>query len=236
MIKLNKYNKMGKSELGWLSSKFHFSFAEYFNPENMSFGALRVLNDDLIKPHTGFETHPHRDMEIVSYVIDGKLTHKDSMGNTNTIGRGDVQYMSAGTGVTHSEMNNDEETVRLLQIWIFPDARGYTPNYGDYSFKDVDRQGKWLHMVSSFKDDIAPINIHQDVNIYSLELKKGETASFDVKENRQVYLVQIEGSSLTNKEILEHGDSLEIIGENINIEAKENGHFLLLEMNQIFNF
>ncbi|MGL5574234.1 MAG: pirin family protein [Sarcina sp.] len=230
MIKVNKYNNMGKSELGWLSSKFHFSFAEYFNPMNMNFGALRVLNDDLIQPHTGFGTHPHRDMEIVSYVVDGKLSHKDSMGNENTIGRGDVQYMSAGTGVTHSEMNNGDETVRLLQIWILPDARDYKPNYGDYRFKEVDRQGKWLHMVSSFENNVTPINVHQDVNIYSLELNEGEVTTFDVEENRQAYLVQIEGKSVINKEILEHGDSLEVIGENINIEAKEKSHYLLIEM------
>ncbi|MGL4991491.1 MAG: pirin family protein [Sarcina sp.] len=233
MIKLNKFNNMGKSELGWLSSKFHFSFAEYFNPLNMNFGVLRVLNDDLIKSQTGFGTHPHRDMEIVSYVVDGKLTHKDSMGNENTIGRGDVQYMSAGTGVTHSEMNNENETVRLLQIWILPDARNYVPNYGDYNFKPELRQGSWLHMVSSFNNPIAPINVHQDVNIYSLELEKNESSTFEIKNNRQAYLVQIEGTSIINATTLEHGDSLEITEENINISTLTKSHFLLIEMKKM---
>ena len=110
---------MGNSNLGWLKSKFHFSFAEYYNPDNINFGVLRVINDDLVQPNTGFDTHPHRDMEIISYVVNGELTHGDSMGNKNTITRGHVQYMSAGTGVYHSEHNFGKDTLRLLQIWIF---------------------------------------------------------------------------------------------------------------------
>jgi len=127
--------KMGSSDLGWLKSKFHFSFAEYYNPSNVNFGVLRVINDDLVKPGTGFDTHPHRDMEIISYIVDGELTHGDSMGNKRTLSRGHVQYMSAGTGVFHSEHNFGEETLRFLQIWIYPDKNGYEPNYGDYKFE-----------------------------------------------------------------------------------------------------
>ena len=127
MLRKLDHNNMGKSNLGWLRSVFHFSFAEYYNPKNINFGVLRVINDDLIDPHTGFPKHPHQNMEIVSYAVDGNLTHADSMGNENTITRGHVQYMSAGTGVYHSEMNHGDETLRLLQIWILPDqSRIYT--------------------------------------------------------------------------------------------------------------
>ena len=123
MIRKIDNKNMGKSNLGWLQSSFHFSFAEYYNPLNINFGSLRVINDDLIQPQSGFPTHPHRDMEIVTYLVSGKLTHKDSMGNERTLERGEVQYMSAGTGVYHSEFNMEEnEDLRLFQIWVFPDA------------------------------------------------------------------------------------------------------------------
>ena len=122
MIKYIDHEKMGTADHGWLRSRFHFSFAQYYNPENMGFGALRVLNDDLVRPGTGFETHPHRDMEIISYVVQGELTHGDSMGNRQTLKRGQIQYMSAGTGVWHSEHNLGEDTLRFLQIWIYPDV------------------------------------------------------------------------------------------------------------------
>ncbi len=176
MLRKLDHNNMGKSNLGWLRSVFHFSFAEYYNPKNIHFGVLRVINDDLIDPHTGFPKHPHQNMEIVSYAVNGNLTHADSMGNENTITRGHVQYMSAGTGVYHSEMNHGDETLRLLQIWILPDQAGYTPNYGDYRFNYEDRHNQWLHMVSSHEGD-APIKINQDVNFYSLELEKEKEVS-----------------------------------------------------------
>lgn len=121
MLKHIKSQNMGRSNLGWLQSLFHFSFAEYYNPENINFGVLRVLNDDLVKPQTGFDMHPHRDMEIISYVVDSELTHQDNMGNKkNTLSRGMIQYMSAGTGVMHSEHNLTDKTARFLQIWIPP--------------------------------------------------------------------------------------------------------------------
>ena len=134
MIRRLPVEKMGESNLGWLRSKFHFSFAEYFNENNINFGVLRVINDDHISAGTGFDTHPHRDMEIITYVVHGYLTHKDSMGNESTLSRGQVQYMSAGTGVRHSEYNNHSEELRLLQIWVLPDRKGHTPNYGEYKF------------------------------------------------------------------------------------------------------
>jgi quercetin 2,3-dioxygenase len=235
MIKKIESKNMGSSNLGWLKSKFHFSFAEYFKPNNIQFGVLRVINDDLIAPNTGFDTHPHRNMEIISYVVNGELTHGDNMGNKNTLTRGQVQYMSAGTGVLHSEHNLGEETARLLQIWIFPSKNGLKPNYGDYRFNWEERKNNWLHMVSGLNGD-APIKIQQDANFYSLELEKGKEISFPVKEGRQAYLVQIEGTSVINNVELSDSDGMEIIEENISIGAVETSHILIIEMKKQIDF
>jgi len=229
MLRKINSNDMGSSNLGWLRSKFHFSFAEYYNPDNIQFGVLRVINDDLINPQTGFGTHPHKNMEIISYVVNGELTHGDSMGNQNTITRGQVQYMSAGTGVLHSEYNLGEHTSRFLQIWILPDKIGHTPAYGDFRFNWDDRKNTWLHMVSG-KDGGAQITINQDANIYSLELEQGNEISFPVKEGRQAYLVQIEGTSVINGIELSDRDGMEIVEAEITIKAEKTSHILLIEM------
>jgi quercetin 2,3-dioxygenase len=231
VIKKIESKNMGSSNLGWLKSKFHFSFADYFNPVNLNFGALRVINDDFIEPGTGFDTHPHKDMEIITYVINGELTHEDSMGNKNTITRGHIQYMSAGAGVFHSEHNFGKDTLRLLQIWIYPDQRDYNPAYGDHRFQWNDRFNKWLLMVSGKSKD-APIIINQDMNIYSLELEKGNEITFPVREGRQAYLVQIEGNSIINNIELAMQDALEIVYEDILIKASETSHILILEMHK----
>lgn len=231
MLKKINNKNMGKSDLEWLNSSFHFSFSEYYNPSNINFGNLRVLNDDLIQPKTGFPMHPHNDMEIITYVINGKLTHKDSMGNIGEVSRGEVQYMSAGTGVHHSEYNLGDELLRLLQIWIFPDKKDYKPNYGQFNFNWSHRENKWLHLVTSFeKSSPAPIKIHQDINMYALYLDKDNEESLNIDTGRQAYLVQIEGNSTINEIPLNEKDALEIIEENIRIKAKENSHFLVIEM------
>lgn len=234
MLRKIDKNNMGKSNLGWLRSIFHFSFAEYFNPTNINFGVLRVINDDLIEPGTGFDTHPHKDMEIISYVVDGEITHADSMGNQRTLTRGQVQYMSAGTGVFHSEHNYGSNLLRLLQIWIFPDKRNHTPNYGDYLFEWDQRKDCWLHIVSG-KDGTANVKINQDVNIYVLELTKEKDIVFDVEQNRQAYLVQVEGNSKINDIILNEKDALEIVEESIHIQATETSHYLVIEMKKQYN-
>ena len=231
MIRRLPVEKMGESNLGWLRSKFHFSFAEYYNEKNINFGVLRVINDDYIAPGTGFPTHPHRDMEIISYVIEGKLTHKDSMGNESTLERGEVQYMSAGTGVTHSEYNKHAEDTRILQIWVLPDRKGHTPNYGEDKFKYEDRIGKWLHFVSSKEGD-APIKVNQDVNFYVTEIEAGKEMEFEVKEGRQAYVVQIEGKSEINSTAMNPRDGLETIGESLKIAALEKSHILVIEMKE----
>ena len=231
MLRRLPVEKMGESNLGWLRSKFHFSFAEYYNEKNINFGVLRVINDDYIAPGTGFPTHPHRDMEIISYVIEGKLTHKDSMGNESTLERGEVQYMSAGTGVTHSEYNKHAEDTRILQIWVIPDRKGHTPNYGEDKVKYEDRIGKWLHFVSSKEGD-APIKVNQDVNFYVTEIEAGKEMEFEVKEGRQAYVVQIEGKSEINSTAMNPRDGLETIGESLKIAALEKSHILVIEMKE----
>lgn len=229
MIRRIDHNKMGGSDLGWLQSKFHFSFADYYNPDNIKFGKLRVINDDLVAPHTGFDRHPHKDMEIISYVVDGELSHKDSMGNASVLRRGEVQYMSAGTGVYHSEYNHGEETLRLLQIWIIPDARDHEPNYGEYRFAWSSREGNWLHMVSPMAGS-AKVKINQDVNFHVISLDEGKEAAFEIASGRQAYLVQIEGESSVNGIDLLTRDGMEVVEENIMIKAKSKAHILLIEM------
>ncbi|WP_130805507.1 pirin family protein [Senegalia massiliensis] len=229
MLRKVEHDNMGTSDLGWLKSIFHFSFSNYYNPDNMNFGVLRVLNDDLVESNTGFDMHPHREMEIISYVVNGELTHGDNMGNENKVTRGHVQYMTAGTGIYHSEHNLGDDVLRFLQIWIVPDKKGHNPNYGDYEFDWEKRKNKWFHIVSS-KNGKAPIKINQYVNFYVLELDKDNTIDFSVDKNRQAYLVQIEGTSNVNNISLGERDALEIVEEDILIKANGTSHMLVIEM------
>ncbi|MDX9900967.1 MAG: pirin family protein [Aliarcobacter sp.] len=231
--KLSKEN-MGTSNLGWLESRFHFSFAQYRNPNNMNFGVLRVLNDDIVHPESGFDTHHHANMEIISYVVNGEITHKDSMGNSETLKRGEVQYLSAGDGIYHSEHNlHKSDDLRLLQIWIIPPKSGLSRLYGSKQYEEKDKKNKFLNIVSS-TDGNADIKIYQDINIYVSELEIDKSLEFEIKENRQVYFVQIEGISSINGLILENGDAMEIVDEKrIEIKALENSHFLFIEMAKV---
>jgi redox-sensitive bicupin YhaK (pirin superfamily) len=225
MIKYVNHKDVGYFNHGWLDTYHHFSFGDYYDPERMHYGPLRVVNDDIIDGHQGFPKHPHKDMEIISYVVEGGLSHGDSMGHEETVYRGEVQYMSAGTGVYHSEYNHGDDPVRLFQIWVMPDEKGHQPQYGDHRFKWEDRLNKWLHLVG--KD--APIKVHQDVNFYVTYLDQGQKINFDLKEDRQVYLIQIEGESLVNDVTLLTRDALEVT-EAISISAKTKSHLLALEM------
>lgn len=231
MIKTISHNNMGSGNSSWLHSTFHFSFAEYYNPNNLNFGALRVVNDDLFDAGGGFPTHPHKNMEIVSYVVNGVLTHKDSMGNERTLTRGQVQYMSAGTGVTHSEFNHTDEPLRFLQIWIMPDRDGRTPNYGDYAFRWEDRENQWLQIASGEQGD-APVKIHQNMTISVISLDAGAQASFVGSPTRQQYLIQIEGTGEVNGNALDTKDAAEIYGEEITITAHTKSHYILFDMPQ----
>ena len=232
MLRYVDHQKMGKGIHSWLESHFHFSFADYFNPNNIRFGVLRVLNDDIVKPGTGFSPHPHENMEIITYVVHGELSHKDSMGNKHTLTRGQVQYMSAGTGVVHSEMNDGTKDVRFLQMWILPDKKDHPPNYGDYRFAWQDRVDKWLPIATSYNntDNPAPIKIHADANVYAAALTAGESIVFPVGKGRQAYLVLIEGDAKVAGIDLKERDALEIIEQDISVETKEHAHLYIIEM------
>ena len=227
MLKKISKNQLFNDNHGWLNTFHHFSFARYYNPERMGFGQVRVINNDYIAPRTGFETHPHKDMEIITYVVNGNLTHKDSMGNVGTITRGEVQYMSAGTGVYHSEHNLHDSLLHLYQIWVLPQEKGLKPNYGESHFKWEERVDKLFHMVSSTKGN-APIKIYSDVNIYSTYTDK--EFEFQVKKGRQLYLVVMEGAIEVSDITLNEAESLESVEESIYIKPKTKSHLLLFEM------
>jgi len=231
MLKKLPKENMGTSNLGWLESRFHFSFAEYKNYDNINFGVLRVLNDDIIHPQSGFEMHPHHDMEIISYIVDGEITHRDSIGNEEVLKRGEMQYMSAGSGIVHAEHNkNISEDLRLLQIWIVPPKKNLQTLYGSYQYEKEQRENVLLNIVSS-QDGCAAVKLHQDVNIFVSELEVGKVLEFEIKKNRQVYFVQIEGSSNVSGVTLDNGDAMEITKETLlEIKAQQNSHFLFIEM------
>ena len=229
MIKKLPKENMGTSNVGWLESRFHFSFAEYRNPYNINFGVLRVLDDDIVHPMSGFDTHPHSNMEIISYVVNGEITHKDSMGNSETLKRGEVQYLSAGDGIYHSEHNlHKSEDLRLLQIWIIPPFTGLPRLYGSHQYKKEERQNRLLNIVSSQNGD-SKIKIYQDINIFVSELDK--ELDYKIQKDKQVYFVQIEGSSNINGTLLENGDAMEIVDEDIlTIKPITKSHILFIEM------
>jgi redox-sensitive bicupin YhaK (pirin superfamily) len=220
---------LGTSDLGWLRSRFHFSFAEYRDPDRIHFGALRVLNDDLVAPGHGFDMHPHSDFEIISYIVDGALTHGDSMGNERTLIRGEVQYMSAGTGVLHSEHNRGDTALRFLQVWLFPDEQRHEPAYGDHRFEWEARRDRWL-LLAAGPGDGAPITIHQDVHVSATELDEGREIDLAVAPDRQAYLVQVEGTSAVDGVELDERDALEIVGEDVVIAAHTTSHLFVVEM------
>jgi redox-sensitive bicupin YhaK (pirin superfamily) len=232
MLRYLDSKKMGRSRLGWLDSHFHFSFAEYYNPDNINFGVLRVVNDDRVAPGTGFDLHSHQNMEILSYVVEGELTHADSMGNRQTLSRGQMQYMSAGLGVTHSEHNYGRQELRFLQIWILPDRAGHQPNYGDCRFAWPERENRWLPLAGRAGDrqSLAPIAVHADINAYAASLEAGKSLDFKVEPKRQAYLILIEGRAEVNAIRLLARDALEIVEENIRLQAVEGAHALIIEM------
>ena len=210
MILVRKSNDRGHADHGWLDSRFTFSFSDYYDPQRVQFRTLRVMNDDRIAGGGGFPTHPHRDMEIVTYVLEGALAHKDSMGNGSVIKPGDVQYMSAGTGVAHSEFNaSDSETAHLYQIWMFPDRQGYKPAYDQKHFTDADKRGK-LRLVVSPDGRDGSVQIRQDNELYATVLAPGESVEHALKPDRHAYVQVARGSVTLNGEPLEAGDGAAI--------------------------
>jgi redox-sensitive bicupin YhaK (pirin superfamily) len=230
MIKIISHDNMGKGQQSWLRSVFHFSFATYYNPHNIKYGVLRVLNDDIIAPHSGFDTHPHADMEIVSYIISGVISHKDSMGNQRTLSRGQVQYLSAGTGIQHSEYNHTDQPLRILQLWILPEASGLQPTYGQREFDWQPRVNKLMPLVGGTNSSY-PIVINQDVHIDATYLQKGEQLSYEVRAGRQCYIVLIEGCCTLNDIVMLQRDGAKVYDERLVITATDtDAHLLLVEM------
>lgn len=222
----------GHASHGWLDSYHSFSFAEFYDPERMGFSALRVINEDRVAPGAGFPTHGHRDMEIISYVIDGALEHEDSMGNKSVIQAGEVQRMTAGTGVRHSEYNaSSSEPVHFLQIWILPQAQGLTPGYEQRVFGDADKQGRWCLLVSGF-GEADSLLVHQQVRLYATRLAAGKELEFALDSGRSAYLHQVRGSSELNSETtLQLGDGIGIVAaDKISLRATEDSEVLLFEL------
>ena len=218
-------------EYDWHIGRFHFPFADYEDPENGPFGVLQALNDFELEPATGFKTHPHDEMEIISYCVEGSLDHEDNSGNKNTLGRGDVQYLCAGTGVTHSEMNSAKDgSLRFLQIWITPNKIGLTPNYRSKKFSKNTRKNE-LQLVVSGEVVESAIKIHQDVNIYVAEIETRKQMTIANRERRQSYLYCVEGSLAGNGVDLISYDALKLWGkEYLTFTALEESHILMVEM------
>ena len=231
MITIRKSNERGHADHGWLDSRFTFSFAEYYDPKHEQFRTLRVMNDDRIAGGAGFPTHPHRDMEIVTYVLEGALAHKDSMGNGSVIRPGDVQYMSAGTGVAHSEFNaSPNEGVHMYQIWMFPDKKSYTPTYDQKHFSADDKRGKLRLLVSPDGRD-GSVKIRQDNELYATILGAGDTVHHDLKSDRYAYVQVAKGSVTLNGKTLETGDGAAITAEkSVELTGVNDAEVLLFDL------
>lgn len=213
MITLRPASDRGIANFGWLDSRHSFSFGHYYDPNHMGFASLRVINEDKVKPGQGFGTHGHRDMEIISYVLDGALEHKDSIGTGSVIRPGDVQRMSAGTGITHSEYNaSATEPVHFLQIWILPDRQGLAPSYEQTHFAPAERQGK-LRLVGAADGRDGAVTIHQDVNLYLGLLRSGDTASLENVRDRALWVQVARGAAEVNGQPLTAGDGAALTGE-----------------------
>ena len=213
MMTLRKSEDRGHAQHGWLDSRHSFSFAAYYDPAHMGFGPLRVINEDRVAPAQGFGTHGHRDMEILSYVLEGALEHKDSMGNGSVITYGDVQRMSAGTGVLHSEFNpSGDVPVHFLQIWIEPAARGIAPSYEQARFEPVDKRGR-LRLVASPDGADGSVVIHQDARVYAGLFDGAETDALESGEGRRAYVHVALGEVTVNGTLLRAGDALRLTGE-----------------------
>jgi redox-sensitive bicupin YhaK (pirin superfamily) len=210
MLNIRRSNERGYADHGWLKSFHSFSFADYYDPKHIEFGALRVINEDRVAAGAGFGTHGHRDMEIISYVLEGELAHKDSMGTGETIRPGDVQRMSAGRGVMHSEFNpSPEKPAHFLQIWIQPDERGVAPSYEQKHFAAEEKRGK-LRLIASKDGADGSVRIHQDAKVYAGLFDGAEHADIAIAADRQVYVHVARGSLKANDNVLNAGDALEL--------------------------
>jgi redox-sensitive bicupin YhaK (pirin superfamily) len=234
MIQIRKAQDRGHSHIDWLDSYHSFSFGQYYDPDNMSFGYLRVINDDRIKPSMGFGTHPHRDMEIITIMLEGEIAHKDSMGNGSVIKKGDIQKMTAGSGIMHSEFNNsDSNEAHLLQIWITPNKMGLEPGYEQISINDFNNSDE-IKLIASGKADNGNgvIKINQYTELFLGRLDKNRKVEFSSDKSNKIWIQLISGQLSINGKELSAGDGAAITETDIlNIESKNSSEFLIFEMN-----
>jgi redox-sensitive bicupin YhaK (pirin superfamily) len=231
MIVIRPRDNRGKTQAGWLDSRHMFSFGDYLDPEHMGFRALRVINEDRVIPGAGFPPHAHRDMEIVTYVLDGALEHKDTLGNSSVIKPGEVQRMSAGTGIRHSEYNPAKDAgVHFLQIWILPEKQGIAPGYEQRDFPAAEKRGRWRLVASPDGRDNS-VTVHQDADVYATLLGEGDKLTFDLKPGRFAWLQLARGSVTLADGLMKEGDGAAIGDErSIEVTAHADSELLLFDL------
>ena len=230
MIELRPYAKLGGADHGWLKAKHHFSFGSHYDPSNMGHGALRVWNDDEIAPNTGFPAHPHANMEIITYVREGAITHQDSLGNKGRTEAGDVQVMSAGSGIRHAEFNREPVATTLFQIWIEPSMAGGEPSWGAKPFPKSDRSGRFVPLASGFADDGDALPIRAEARVLGATLKAGDTAEYELGAERHGYLVPALGSIEVNGVRIGTRDGAAITDEKVlKVKALEDAEVVLVD-------
>ena len=231
MIQVLPSSERFHTDAGWLDSRHSFSFAEHYDPQRLGFGSLRVINDDRVEPARGFGAHSHRDMEIVTYVLSGELAHKDSMGTGSVIRPGEVQRMTAGTGVVHSEMNASRTApVHFLQIWIVPDRTGHQPGYEQKAFSEDDRRGK-LRLLASRDGREGSVTLHQDASVYAALLEPGERVSHQLGQGRHSWVQVARGSVELNGQTLREGDGAAISDEQrLDLTGRDSSEVLLFDL------
>ena len=230
MIDIRKFDTLGHADHGWLDARHHFSFASYHDPKRMGWGALRVWNDDAIAAQSGFPPHPHRDMEIITYVRTGAISHRDSMGNAGRTAAGDVQVMSAGTGVTHSEFNLEDEETTLFQIWIMPDRDGGNPGWGARQFPQADRSGQFVTLASGMDGDEDALPIRANARVAAATVNAGTSVSYNLEAGRHAYLVAAKGRIRVNGEDADPRDGIALrdVGT-IHVEALDDAELVLVD-------
>ena len=230
MIELRPFKQLAGVDYGWLKAKYHFSFGRYHDPKRMGWGALRVWNDDEIAPHTGFPPHPHANMEIITYVREGAITHADSLGNEGRTEAGDVQVMSAGTGIRHAEFNKEPGTTTLFQLWIEPDREGGEPSWGTKPFPKADRSGKLVVLASGFPADKDALPIRAKARVLGASLKAGETVEYALEPNRHAYLVPAVGDVEVNGLCLQPRDGAALVDEPVvKVKALTGAEIVLVD-------
>lgn len=230
MLKIRHAGERGTTNIGWLESYHTFSFGDYMDPAHHHYRTLRVINDDYVAGGGGFPMHPHRDMEILTYVMSGRLEHRDSMGNGTVIGPGEWQKMSAGTGIRHSEFNpSDTDAVHLLQIWIVPDRKGLTPEYDQKLFRDEDKRGRWRTIASPDGRD-GSIRVYQDVTLSAAVLAQGDTLAYPLAAGRGAWLHVAKGTVTVNGEALHEGDAVSVEGETPTVIGQNESEVLLFDL------